>query len=77
MHFSGLGGISLSEEYTKSTNIERLEKRIEHLRLAINVLTIMVSLFSIYAIFQMRYDDYLLPLVGGGWYYPYLFASSH
>jgi len=53
----------LSEEYAKSTDLERLEKRIDNLRLAFIVWTIVVSLLSINAILQLIPQDLLLPLV--------------
>lgn len=53
MYSNGLGGISLSEEYAKSTDIERLEERIENLRLVVIVLIIIVSLLYAFVIFQL------------------------
>ncbi len=66
MHFSGLGGISLSEEYAKATDIERLEERIENLRLTVIVLTIIISLLSIYVIIQSIPQDLFILLFGAG-----------
>ena len=62
MRISGLGGISLSEEYAKSSDIERLEERIDSLRFVVIILTFFVSLLSIHVIFQLTPVDLLLPL---------------
>ena len=62
MHSSGSGGISLSEEYAKLTDIERLEERIDNLRLVVIILAIIVSLLSIYAFLQLTSQDLLFPL---------------
>jgi hypothetical protein len=53
--------MKLSEEYAKSTDIERLEERIDNLRFAVICLIILVSLLSIDAIFQLAPQDLLLP----------------
>ncbi|MFX1579127.1 MAG: hypothetical protein ACFFBJ_05725 [Promethearchaeota archaeon] len=51
----------MSEEYAKSTDIERLEERIDNLRFAVICLTTLVLLLSIDAIFQLTPQVLLLP----------------
>ncbi|MFW9835711.1 MAG: hypothetical protein ACFFEK_17035, partial [Candidatus Thorarchaeota archaeon] len=54
-------GIKLSEEYAKSSDIERLEERIDNLRFVVICLTTLVLLLFIDAIFQLTPQLLLLP----------------
>jgi hypothetical protein len=57
----------LSEESAKvNTDIKRLEARIENLRIIVIILVIVVSLLSIYVIFQLIPQSDILPLSAFG-----------
>jgi hypothetical protein len=67
----------LSEEYAKSSDIERLEERIDNLRVAVIVLIVVVSILSIHAVFQLNPQNLLLPFFAIGIFFLCLFLLAN